>query len=302
MYLGDSIKIISDFVIRSLLLKYKAVIDSNDLTETETELGIYAVAPIEQKVEYVPRVYSTYNSTKHTILFTYVAEEAVSKKQHHVGSVSYNTVEQKWVSRMSKGVKFMYPIQSSEYLSGIENPYKIWEADTLVDPLSNKYMRNNQQGEEVPCSFEIVVNEYPMFEKILDSLQLICNKNIPDRIELITFGEYNQAADEIWGESPDILAPQDASFDTNLQERKVVQGIVSRDVSTPAISRSSIIHQNAYYKNNSLYIEVGKVSSFIKDVDNKRIRDKAIKVRFVYTGSDALFIQSIISILRLSSN
>ena len=50
-----------------------------------------------------------------------------------------------------------------------------------------------------------------------------------------------------------------------------------------------IIQQNMEYKQNELYIEVGK------GFDKSRIRDKAIKVRVVYEGKDYVTLQSIIS-------
>lgn len=303
MFLGDKIKIISEFVIKSLLDNYKKQLETGDFStgrERVGESGASRTADTVDPKTYTPRVYSIYNREKHNIVFSYVAEDVETKKQFTVGTVVYNTVEQKWISRLTKGIKFSYSLSSDEYINGVTAPHKIWKADALVDPISGKNIRNKQQGQNVPCEFEIIVNEYPTFEKILENIQLVCNKNIPDTVVYTMVGDYNQAADEIWGEegSGNEAPNQAISFKHNSLERVVEQPLVTRVNG----SRQSILLQNAYYKNNNLYIEVGKVSPSIKDNDNKRIRDKAIRVRFIYTGSDALFIQNIISVLSLSSS
>jgi hypothetical protein len=55
-------------------------------------------------------------------------------------------------------------------------------------------------------------------------------------------------------------------------------------------SRLGILDENAYYKNSGLYIEVGRISpSLRKAAGFKRVRDKSIKVKFIYKGNDETF-------------
>jgi hypothetical protein len=50
--------------------------------------------------------------------------------------------------------------------------------------------------------------------------------------------------------------------------------------------------------NSGLYIEVGRISqSLRKAAGFKRVRDKSIKVKFIYKGNDETFLQAIISML-----
>jgi hypothetical protein len=56
-------------------------------------------------------------------------------------------------------------------------------------------------------------------------------------------------------------------------------------------------------KNSGLYIEVGRTSpSLRKEAGFKRVRDKSIKVKFIYKGNDETFLQAIISMLSISYN
>ncbi len=57
-----------------------------------------------------------------------------------------------------------------------------------------------------------------------------------------------------------------------------------------------IIRQNMEYKEDHLYIEVGK------GLDKSRVRDKAIKVRVIYEGMYYTAVQSIISMITYSHN
>jgi hypothetical protein len=50
--------------------------------------------------------YSYFNHSKHTMYISYVAENSQTKEQYHVGTITYNTVPQKWMSEISEGNKF----------------------------------------------------------------------------------------------------------------------------------------------------------------------------------------------------
>jgi hypothetical protein len=52
-------------------------------------------------------------------------------------------------------------------------------------------------------------------------------------------------------------------------------------------------------KNSGLYIEVGRISQALEKQLGLRVRDKSIKVKFIYKGNDETFLQAI-SMLSIS--
>lgn len=276
MFVGDKTVVISDFAVKTILKKFKKDIQEGGF------LGD------DDLTNYNPRVYSTYNSVKRTVYISYIAEHPVTKEQFHVGTLSYNTVLNKWMSRLSEGNKFLMNLKGTAYTFGFSEQQGIWKEDELIDPLDNDYSRVNVRGDQYTSEFEIVVNQYPTYEKILENLIVLCNKRIPAKLIFTTSGDVNDAALDIWG----------ASAATKVVE----QPIMVRGDSPRKSLRLGILDQNAYYRNSSLYIEVGKVKYSIKDAGNKRIRDKYIRIRFIYEGDDPLFIQAVTSILSISFN
>lgn len=274
MFEGDKLTIISEFAIKTVLNHFKETIEGGNLK------------PGDEGITYLPRVYSTFNHSKHTLYIAYIAENPSNRNQIHVGSVSYNTVMGKWSSRLSEGNKFEMSIGSLEYTTGFSTTYGIWQEDALTDE-TGKQLRTRIRDVDYRHEFTIVINKEPSLEKILDNIRMICNKSLPVNIEYTTSGDSNDAAVNIW------------NSDSNT--KVLDQPIITRNSSPRNSLRLGILDENAYYKNSNLYIEVGKINSISrKSRGNKRIRDKNIKVRFIYTGNDETFIQGIISILSIS--
>jgi len=278
MYVGGKIKVISEFAIKTLLQKFKKKIVQGGIVEGD-ENAIYRA-----------RVYSTFNHIKHTLYITYVAENIETGDQYHVGALSYNTVIQKWMARLSEGNKFLLKITSDEFSFGFSETHNIWKEDALIDPATGKYIRNRIRGIDYTVEFEIILNDKPTYEKILENILVLCNKRIPTEVIYTTSGDVNDPAIDIWGEEA--------------KSRVTVQPIKVRGDSSVARRNLGIgiLDQNAYYRDSKLYIEAGKVGNSITKANNKRIRDKHIKVRFVYEGNDELFVQAVISILSISQN
>jgi len=276
MYAGGKIKIISEFAVKTLLKRFKERINAGKFgNDTDTQ-------------GYIARVYSTFNHVKHTMYIAYIAEHPQTGEQYHVGSVTYNTVIGKWMSRISEGNKFLMRVTSNEYSFGFSERNMVWEEDTLSDPVTGKSIRARLRDVDYTTEFEIILNDKPTYEKILENILVLCNKKIPTKVIYTTSGDVNDPAIEIWG---------DAAKSTT-----TVQPITVRGDSQRQLSRLRILDQNAYYRDSKLYIEVGKIGQSITKANNKRIRDKHIKVRFIYEGNDELFIQAIISILSISQN
>lgn len=269
LFEGNKLSIISEFAVKTILEKYKAKIN---------ELGGTA------------RVYSSFNFAKHALGITYVSENSTTGKQTHVGTVVYNTALQRWSSEVSEGSKFSMSIGASTYTTGFQQAdglvNKIWEEDSLVNT-DGKDIRNNFRGIQYEYEFEITINSQPSVEKILDNLLVITNKVLPTKLIYTTSNDNNDAAVNIWGQEPG--------------ESEVTQEIFTRNNTGRKGSRLGILKENAYYKNSDLYISVNKRGSMSKKTDGtKRIRDKHIKIKFVYSGSDETFLQAIISMLSIS--
>jgi hypothetical protein len=67
------------------------------------------------------------------------------------------------------------------------------------------------------------------------------------------------------------------------------QKIITRNKSGRISPRLGILDENAYYKNSGLYIEVGRISQALEKQLGLRVRDKSIKVKFIYKGNDETF-------------
>jgi hypothetical protein len=275
---GDKLTIISEFAVKTVLSKFKQRIEKINFTGGNPARN------------YKARVYTTFNHTKHTLYISYVAQDSLTKEQYHVGSISYNTVLQKWMSELTEGNKLSMFIGSSTYTTGFFSVPTIWEEDALIDPVTGKTVRCNSRGNaNIGYEFEIVLNKEPALEKVLDNIRMITNKSIPFEIVYTTLGDENDAAINIWGSDP--------------ADKETTQKIITRNKSSKNHLRLGILDENAYYKNSGLYIEVGRLSQ--KDrraIGYKRVRDKSIKVKFIYKGNDETFLQAIISMLSISYN
>lgn len=269
LFEGDKLSVISEFAVKTILEGFKSAI----------------VNASSDVVKYEPRIYTTFNTTKHVLYISYIAENISTKEQIHIGTISYSTVLQKWMSLISEGNKFSMSTGAVTYTTGFSDINGIWKEDSLID--KGKIVRCNLRGKEYPHEFEIVINKEPSLEKILDNIRLITNKSIPITIVYTTSGDENDAAINIWGEDK--------------TEQILEQKVFTRESSPKKHLGLGILDENAYYKNSGLYIEVGRIDSAIrKSRGYKRIRDKSIKVKFIYTGADETFIQAIISILSIS--
>lgn len=274
---GDKLSIISEFAVKTILEEYKNIITTASFTG-----GV-------KSVSYLAKVYSTFDSSKHTLYISYVAEHPETKNQTHVGTITYNTVLQKWVSKISEGNKFAISIGSATYTTGFSSTGDIWKEDALTSQDGSSIRTVLRGIDTYTYEFEIVLNKESAVEKVLDNIRMITNKELPTTIVYTTNKDENDAAVNIWGEKT--------------EEDILTQKIVTRNSSTRSNKRLGILDENAYYKNSGLYIEVGNISpSLRKAAGYKRVRDKAIRVRFIYTGHNETYIQGIISTLSISYN
>lgn len=273
LFAGDSLNVISEFAIKTILDGYKTKISS----------GSFPGAV--DGASYVSRVYSTFNQTKHTAYISYAAEDSKTKEQFHVGTVTFNTVLQKWMSEISEGNKFSMYSTAAVYTTGFIKNGTLWQEDALTNPVGGRVVLRGVST--FTHEFEIVLNKEAAFEKILNNIRLITNKSLPFEVVYTTSADENDAAINIWGNTP-------AGVTLN-------QEIITRNNSHRASRHLGILDENAYYKNSGLYIEVGRISAGDRKArGTKRVRDKCIRVKFIYKHHDETFLQAIITMLSIS--
>jgi hypothetical protein len=149
---GDKLTVISEFAVKTVLEKFKMAIEKGGHSYDEA-------------VSYRSRVYATL-TTLNIRYISYVAENSQTKEQYHVGTITYNTVLQKWMSEISEGNKFSI-IGSGTYTTGFYDSARagIWKEDELTDPVTGKFIRARLRGVDYEYGFEIVLNKEPALEK-----------------------------------------------------------------------------------------------------------------------------------------
>lgn len=274
VFAGASLEIISQYSVTTVLARFRQ----------EISFGLFPEAI--QGVVYRPRVYSTFNRANQALCVTYIAEHPDTGRQHHIGALVYNMILQKWTTRLTEGAKFVYPISSSMYVTGFSEIGSIWKVDA-GKRTDGTFSRGVYFGKAATYELEFIINKEASLEKVLDNIQLICNKFVPDTVVYTTTTDVNDAASDIWSNQKEVST--------------LSQKIITRNNSPRKANRLGILDENAYYKNSGLYIEVGKVGYTKRAArGNRRIRDKYIKVRFIYSGDHDLAIQGILSTLSLS--
>jgi hypothetical protein len=103
--------------------------------------------PYDEAVSYRSRVYATLTTLNIRCTFLCCREQS-NKEQYHVGTITYNTVLQKWMSEISEGNKFSMAIGSGTYTTGFYDSARagIWKEDELTDPVTGKFIRARLRG------------------------------------------------------------------------------------------------------------------------------------------------------------
>lgn len=246
----------------------------------------------KKKIDEAPglssRVYGVFNKQKHIAVFTFVGQDAVGN-QTQMGSIVYNDNLKRWVTLLSDGHKFIFDVNSRAFTFGTTAISDAWEEDALFE--GGVPVRCRMRGNDYNHEFELVVNDTPQVEKILSNIKMVTNKSIPIEVEYRISGDVNDAALNVWGPS--------------ISEKLITQTIYTRNNNSLSTnSRLAIIQENAYYKDSALYIEVSRGPRSLRrpsaSTSNKLIRDKYIKIKFIYTGNDETFIQTVLTTLRVS--
>ena len=250
--------------------------DVTNISEFTIKTVVLQFKEVVDKIGGDCKIYSTFDAMRHVTLFTFVAVNAEAEETH-VGTLLYSTLLNRWVTRFSDGTRFLFDVRSRVFSFGVEKENELWESH--VNPKRSKF-RDIDYG----YGFEVVINEKPQVKKILDNIVLLTNDVIPVQIVYTFDNDEADAANSIWA----------ATGDSTI----ITQEVISRGIGK---ERTGIIDQNAYYKNSNLYIEVSKTGSSSTEVGSKkRIADKYIKIKIMYSGNEPTFIQAMLSTLRIS--
>jgi hypothetical protein len=150
---GDKLTVISEFAVKTVLEKFKMAIEKGGHTPMMRLLAI--------DLEY------TLLLTTLNIRCTFLCCREQSNKRTKLGTITYNTVLQKWMSEISEGNKFSMAIGSGTYTTGFYDSARagIWKEDELTDPVTGKFIRARLRGVDYEYGFEIVLNKEPALEK-----------------------------------------------------------------------------------------------------------------------------------------
>jgi hypothetical protein len=117
---GDKLTVISEFAVKTVLEKFKMAIEKGGHT-------------LMMRLLAIDLEYTLLLTTLNIRCTFYVAENSQTKEQYHVGTITYNTVLQKWMSEISEGNKFSMAIGSGTYTTGFYDSARagIWKEDEL---------------------------------------------------------------------------------------------------------------------------------------------------------------------------
>jgi hypothetical protein len=136
---GDKLTVISEFAVKTVLEKFKMAIEKGGHT-------------LMMRLLAIDLEYTLLLTTLNIRCTFYVAENSQTKEQYHVGTITYNTVLQKWMSEISEGNKFSMAIGSGTYTTGFYDSARagIWKEDELTDPVTGNL--------SVPDFEELIMN------------------------------------------------------------------------------------------------------------------------------------------------
>jgi len=171
---------------------------------------------------------------------------------------------------------------------------EIWEHNT-------NNTRCNFYGYQDEFVFEFVITSEIQFQKIFTNFILLCNEVPPIFIEYTTDNE--PTIDDV--KPNPIKEPRVQTIYPRFRQRYYS----SYNPSNPNPVLNRVIKYNAKYKENHMYIQIddnnrdtkGRVhpSPFTK-LNNAKIRDKYLKVRFRYKGDEYSIIQAVITAYQIS--
>jgi len=275
---GSSIEILSDYKIESYLLKAK-----KELVQLKSDVGI-------------PKIYTSFDSVKKNVYFSY--NKLLNDKSGGLfstyGTVYYNEVMNRWVSRTSYTPKFQLTDNEYNLLFDVSNR----KSEAWATGVNSTYCKFH--GTQHTFHVEFVMHERPDMEKILTNIQILSNKIKPKTIQYsITTDVPNavlrQNKINYYDDNGDIIDEPDYTDIDNVFNTVFEENIYIReDSSNMSIG---IFKENAYYRDGKYLVQVGKVDSFSRfNNSSRRVRDKYFKIKITYSGEDYTYLYNVISL------
>jgi hypothetical protein len=235
---------------------------------------------LQNTLEFNPIIFTNFEENLDDISFT-VQNKNYSNRptalNSELKSIHYNELLAIWVTKTDLNHKFTFSLNGHDYVfSHQTEPNGIYQLNSDAVSRSNFY--NNQYNFEV----EIVLNKNTRVQKIFNNLKIISNSVPPDVIKYAVMeARLNRMTNE----------QRPTKYEENIYPREKGFGIVEA---------------NSEYVEDHHWVEVLKPTNRLNDVTSlietseEKIRDKAIRIRLIYTGGEQTVIQGIISMFNYS--
>jgi hypothetical protein len=116
---------------------------------------------------------------------SYVAENSQTKEQYHVGTITYNTVLQKWMSEISEEINSLWQLDLVLIQQGsMTRQEQVYGKKTSLQILLQVNLSVPDFEVDYEYGFEIVLNKEPALEKSAD-IRMITNKSLPLRLFIL---------------------------------------------------------------------------------------------------------------------
>lgn len=223
-----------------------------------------------------PVIKTHFDRLNNKVFFNYSSREELGFDQNLV----YNTNTDLWIGEAEFTPSISFSVNDGFY----SIPERYYPTDSRSFWKHGQLDNTSFYGQDKEVSIEFVlVGENPTNQKILENLKIASNHVHPIRYtytvdNLVT---YNRTG------SHQLINP-------SFTEDAIVRGDIIYNGKGESF-KANIMQANTQYKENAMDVQVGKQSN-----TSARIRDKAIKIKIVYDGTEKVLIQQVLSLYRES--
>ena len=220
-------------------------------------------------------------------------------------TVVYHEETEVWLTYHTYYPLIMYNVFNKLYSHNLFNNSEIiWQHHSLVDTIeiNGQFQQipiyNNYYGEQFSFELEFIVNDKIDSHKIFSNLIILANEVPPDKIH---YSNDNERA--YYYQQPNNVYPEPAKTVAVQTVRPRFRGKYGlRGSTNPMIN--VVYKANQEYRENKHYITITKDTNDNLDTNvpsastfdnNRLIRDRFVKIRFIYNTSDYVTLQAIIT-------
>ena len=243
--------------------------------KVQTQFNVYKEAT-KGGITVIPVIKTHFDRLTNKVYFNYnvvSSEKFAGTGLGYDQNLTYNTNTDLWVgeTQFTPGISFTV---NDGFYTVPQNSSGIWK--------HNQVDRTIFYGIQKEMTIEFVLlGDNATGQKILENLKIVSNNVVPKNYEytvedLVT---YNKTGTH-------------STNNPTFSEDAVVRGDVIESAKGEFF-RANIMQANTQYRENSMDVQVGKRTN-----TSARIRDKAIRIKIVYDGTEKVTIQQVLSIYR----